>query len=258
MKPRTQHAQPHSFEYSDAPPAPYAAEALPQIDAEAARAEAAQLVDDASADAARLLEDARERALQLVDDGLARVAEIESSARQSGFDQGMGDGRAAAGAEMDEMLETMRGLVEMARVERYKIIEGAEPEIVRLALHVCERILNAHILVQPETVLEMARSAISRLVTRETVTVRVHPADIALMRDHRDRLMSMNDIDNLRLVEDQRVDRGGVVIDTESGTIDAKISTQLRQVRRLLAVEEPLSVAPSSEPPIINAPAQAS
>jgi flagellar assembly protein FliH len=90
------------------------------------------------------------------------------------------------------------------------------------------------------------------------VTVRVNPADIDTMRQHRDKLMAMNDIDNLRVIEDQRVDRGGVVIETEAGTIDAKISTQLREARRLLAVEDPISVGESSEPAIINPPAQAS
>ena len=241
-------------------------EPMPQIasyveqapDFDAARAEAAKIVDDASADAQRLIEEAKERALALVDDSERRANEIGEEARRLGHEQGVGDGRAAAQAEMDEMLETMRGLVEMARAERHKIIEGAEHEIVRLAVAISERILNAHVDVQPNTVLEMTRAAIARLVGRETVTVRVNPVDIELMREHRERLMSMNDIDNLRLIEDQRVDRGGVVIDTEAGTIDAKISTQLREVRRVLAVEDPLTVAPSKDAAIVNAPAQAS
>jgi len=234
------------------------AAAPPQVDFDKARAEAAKIVDDASADAQRLIEEAREHAVQLVADAEQRAAQIENESRQSGFEQGVGDGRTAAQAEMDEMLETMRGLVEIARVERHKIIEGAEPEIVRLSVAIAERILNAHLDVRHDAVLDTVRSAVTRLVTRETVTVRVNPSDIELMREHRDRIMSMNDIDNLRLIEDQRVDRGGVVIDTESGTIDAKMSTQLREVRRLLAVEDPISVAPSSGPPIVNAPAQAS
>jgi flagellar biosynthesis/type III secretory pathway protein FliH len=62
----------------------------------------------------------------------------------------------------------------------------------------------------------------------------------------------------MRVIEDQRVDRGGVVIETDAGTIDAKISTQLREVRRLLAVEDAISVSESSETAIINPPAQAS
>jgi flagellar assembly protein FliH len=228
------------------------------IDMDGARAEAARLIDDATADAERLLSDARERALQLVDDAQSGVDELHAAAKAEGFERGVSDGRTAAQAEMDEMLETMRGLVEMARLERHKIIQAAEPEIVRIAVAVCERILNAHLALEPAAVVEMVRAAISRVVTRETVTVRVNPADLEIMRENREGLMAMNDIDNMRLIEDQRVDRGGVVIDTDAGTIDAKISTQLREARRLLAVEEPVTVPPSNEPPIINATAQAS
>jgi flagellar assembly protein FliH len=159
---------------------------------------------------------------------------------------------------MDQMLETMRGLIEMARIERHKIIEGAEPEIVRLSVTIAERILTQHVALEPNTVLEMTRSAIARLVSRETVTVRVNPADLEVMREHREQLMAMNDIDNLRIIEDQRVDRGGVLLETDAGTIDAKVSTQLREVRRLLAVDDALAVNPSSEPALINPPAQAS
>ena len=224
----------------------------------AARAEAAKLIDDAAADAEELIRGAQERALLLIEDAQRRAAEIENDARAKGFEQGIGDGRNAAQAEMDEMLETMRGLIEMARAERHKIIQTAEPEIVRLSVAIAERILNAHVALDQTAVLEMTRAALTRLVNRETVTVRVNPIDIETMRQHREKLMSMNDIDNLRLIEDQRVDRGGVVIETDAGTIDAKISTQLREVRRLLAVEETISVSESAEPALINPPAQAS
>ena len=227
-------------------------------DFDALRAEAAKIIDDASADAEALLRDAKERSLELVQEAERRANALHEAAKSEGFEQGVSDGRAAASAEMDEMLETMRGLIEMARAERHKIIEGAEPEIVRLAVAVAERVLAQHIAVDRETVVEMTRSAVARLVNRETVTVRVNPADIEAMRDHRDRIMSMNAIDNMRIIEDQRVDRGGVVLETEAGTIDAKVSTQLREVRRLLAVDDPVSLAPSSEPALINPPAQAS
>jgi flagellar assembly protein FliH len=245
------------FSEMHAPPVA-ASPAAPEVDLDAVRAEAAKLIDDASAGAEALLRDAKARALSLIEEAERRVLEIETSAKRDGFDQGVSDGRAAAQAEMDQMLETMRGLIEMARIERHKIIEGAEPEILRLSVSIAERILAQHIAVEPNTVLEMTRSAIARIVSRETVTVRVNPADIEAMREHREQLMSMNDIDNLRIIEDQRVDRGGVLLETDAGTIDAKVSTQLREVRRLLAVDDALAVNPSSEPAIINPPAQAS
>lgn len=225
---------------------------------DAARAEAARILDQASADAQSLVQDAKERALELIDDAQRRAGEIRAQAQSEGFEQGTTDGRSAAQAEMDDMLETMRGLIEMARVERHKIVESAEAEIVRLSVAIAERVLNQHIALDTSAVVEMTRAAITRLVNRETVTVRVNPADIEMIREHREKLMAMNDIDNMRVIEDQRVDRGGVLIETDAGTIDAKISTQLREVRRLLAVDETISVGESNEPALINPPAQAS
>jgi len=230
----------------------------PEIDFEALRAEAAAIIDGAGRDAEALLRDAQQRAEALIADAQARVTQIEMQAHDGGFERGMTDGRASAKAEMDEMLETMRGLIEMARIERHKIIEGAEPEIIRLATAIAERILHKHVAVDASTVHDMTRNAITRIVSRENVTVRVNPADIESMRENREQLMMFNDIEHLRLIEDQRVDRGGVVIETEAGTIDAKVSTQLREVRRLLAVEEPLQLASSPDEELLHSPAQAS
>ena len=236
----------------------FAQSASEPVNPDAVRFEAAELIDAASRDAEALIRNAQQRALSLLEDAERRAIEAEAKAKEDGFAQGVSDGRTAAQAEMDEMLATMRGLVEMALAERHKIIEGAEPEIVRFSVAIAERILTQHIALDRNEVIEMVRSAITRLVNRETVTVRVNPADIETMREHREQLMAMNDIDNMRLIEDQRVDRGGVLIETDGGTIDAKISTQLREVRRLLAVEDGLSITPSIEPALLNPPAQAS
>ena len=230
----------------------------PAVDFEAVRAEAATLIDNASREAEALIRDAQNGAAAMIADAQARVAQIEKEAHEAGMEQGLSDGRASAQAEMEEMLGTMRGLIEMALIERHKIIEQAEPEIVRLSTAIAERILHKHVAIEPATVLEMARNAITRIVNRESVTVRVNPADIETMRENRERLMLFNDIEHMRVIEDQRVDRGGVVIETEAGTIDAKVSTQLREVRRLLAVEEPMQLPVSPDEELLHSPAQAS
>lgn len=230
----------------------------PSVDMEVVRAAAAALVDRASNDAEALIRDAHERAAALISEAQTRAVQIETEAHAAGYDRGAADGRASAQAEMDDMLETMRGLVEMARIERHKIIESAEPEILRLSTAIAERILHKHVALDQGTVLDMVRGAITRLVNRENVTVRVNPADLEAMRENRDRLMLFNDIEHMRVIEDQRVDRGGVVIETDAGTIDSKISTQLREVRRLLSVDERKAVVPAADGELVHAPAQAS
>ena len=230
---------------------------VPQVDWEAVKADAAAIVDRAAADADALLHEAQQRALEIVGQAQAEAARLEAQAREDGYGDGVALGKAAADAEAETMIRTMRELVESARAERRDLITSAEPELVRLALAIAERVVHQHIALEHSVVVDNVRQALTRLVTREVVTVRVNPADLEIMREHRDAIVTSTDVEHLRVVEDQRVDRGGVVIETESGTIDAKIATQLREARRAIAVDEPI-VAPSLADGVLQNPAQAS
>jgi len=217
----------------------------PAVDVAAVRAEAQAIIDDAARNAEMLIADAHTRARTLVEDAATRADAVVQEARKQGHGEGYQAGRDAADREMNDMLVTMRGLLEMARAERHKMMEDAEPELVKLALGIAERVLHQQIALDRGVVVEMAKTAIARLIERDTVTVRVHPADLERMRQHRDELIAIGDIRNLRVVEDQRVDRGGVVVDTDAGTIDARISTQLDEARKILHIEDDIVVEPA-------------
>jgi flagellar assembly protein FliH len=226
-------------DYPLAPPPP------PTIDVEQLRAEAEAVLERAAREAEDLLRDAHARARTLVEEASARANTTEHDARTKGHDEGFAQGREAADRDMNDMLVTMRSLLEMARIERHKLMEAAEPELVRLALGIAERVLRQQVALDRGVAVEMAKTAIARLIERDTVTVRVNPADLERMREHRDQLIAIGDIRNLRVVEDQRVDRGGVVVETTAGTIDARISTQLEEARKILHIEEDVVVEPA-------------
>lgn len=219
--------------------------------------ELTSLMQDVAHDARALLDRAHVDAIAMIGAARERVVTIENDAKAVGHEQGERDARASVDAEMADMLETMRGLVEMAREERHKIISEAEQEIVRLASSIAERIIHRTIATDDGIVLETVRSAISRITSRERVVVRVNPADLEIIRDHRDRVTAGADIEHLKIVEDQRVDRGGVVVETESGTIDGRISTQLRESHRVLDIDEPIEVRESPEAAVLAEAARA-
>ena len=206
----------------------------PGVDFDQVRADARALVDQAAADGEAILHDAAARAKEMVERANARVADIESQARARGHEEGLTAGRTAGHAELEEDVATMHELIESAREQRNDVIKSAEPELVRLAMAVAERVVYDHVAIDPNVVLENVRHALTRLVGREIVTVRVNPADAEILRKHREGTATSNDVEHLRIVEDQRVDRGGVVVETDAGTIDAKVSTQLREARRAL------------------------
>jgi flagellar assembly protein FliH len=208
------------------------------VDVERVRADAEALIDTATAQGEAILHDAAKRARAIVDDAVAQAAQIEAQAQAHGHDEGLAAGRAAAQAEFADATATMLELVESVRAQRHLVIEGAEPEIVRLAMAIAERIVHQQIATDPSVIVESVRHALTRLANREVITLRVNPADLETIRKHREEFANSSEIEHLRIIEDQRVDRGGVIVETEAGTIDAKIATQLREARRVLQVAE--------------------
>ena len=216
--------------------APVAIEAEP-IDWPALHQQAGDLLQTATADAEAILAEAHQRLRTIVESAQSGAAGITETARTEGWTGGHAEGIDAAEKEMEEMLATMRGLIDMARVERHKIVEGAESEIVKLAMGIAERILHKAVEVDREAVVAITKAAISDLVNRESITVRVNPIDLERMKQHRDSMLTLGETKHMRVIEDQRVDPGGVVVETEAGTHDAKISTQIEEAKRVLKLD---------------------
>ena len=224
--------------YAPAVPAAPPEPEIPQIDWDALHREAAVLLDDAGAQAIALLDDARARAKAVIDEAVRSAQGVQDAARADGHGAGMAEGKAEAERQMNDMLATMRNIVDMARAERRKVIETAEPELVRLAMDIAERVIHPQIALDPTVVIEMTKAAMGRLLDKETITVRVNPADLERVRGHRDEILAIGDVKHLRVLEDNRVDRGGIVMETESGTLDARVVTQVKEARRILHIDD--------------------
>ena len=233
------------------------APAVAVVDLQAVAQEADALIERGRQSAEQLVLAAQTQAKQLLAQAATGAAQVQSQARAEGLVQGQEAGRAEAAEQAREAIATLRELIESARVERRTIVDGAESELVKLALAIAERIVHREIEVAPDVVIGMVHVGLSRLSGRESVTIRVNPGDAVTIREHREVLLAAGDVEGVRIVEDQRVDRGGVVIETESGTIDAKIGTQLREARRLFSPDEPIAL-PSSDEGLLHSSAQAS
>jgi flagellar assembly protein FliH len=213
-----------------------------KIDFETLRMDAEAIVERAALDAESLIKQAESMSLELIESAQTKIAQLEEEARDSGRESGFTQGHEAANAELQPVITTMRQMLEGIREQREAVIIAAEPELVRLAVAIAERIMHLEISTNPNVVVENVRSALTRLVSREVVTLRVNPVDHDAIRQYRDSIVAASDVEHLRIIEDQRVDRGGVLVETDAGTIDSKIATQLREAKRAILSEEQIAL----------------
>jgi flagellar assembly protein FliH len=113
-----------------------------------------------------------------------------------------------------------------------------EARAVELSLRIAEKVLSATLDVQPERVVDVVRGALRCLVDRERVVVQVNTLDLDLVRDAVEPLAAtLGGIDTLEVQEDRRVGRGGALVRSLAGEVDATIETKLERAREVLEAE---------------------
>ena len=84
-----------------------------------------------------------------------------------------------------------------------------------------------------DVVVNIVKDTLKRVVDKDLVRIRVNVADTPAIKSRRDEIASLVDgIRNLEIVEDRRIGLGGTVIETNAGRLDARIETQLDEIRR--------------------------
>ena len=84
----------------------------------------------------------------------------------------------------------------------------------------------------------MVRGALRCLVDRERVTVQVNTLDLELVREAIEPLVSaIGGVEHFEVQEDRRVIRGGALVRSAAGEVDATIETKLERAREVLEAE---------------------
>lgn len=171
--------------------------------------------------------------------GVFDPAEVVTGAYSRGIDEG----RRLAEAKFQESLakirqeEDERIALIMAGIsgQLHELQKTIESDAYRFALAVAERIVKHEVAVQDDIVIAQIREAIQRIVGVESIKLRVHPTDESVVQAHRNAfLSSLGNVRELIIEADEGVERGGCIIESASGNIDARISTQLRQIEAAL------------------------
>jgi type III secretion protein L len=167
-----------------------------------------------------MIEDAEHAAEALLTETDAEVEKLVQDAAQAGQQEGF----LAA--------ENMRA--DLATLEE-RLLTEVGGEVVRAALRTAEELLRAERETRPETMVDIVATALGSAKDAREVRLRANPADVPILRQHQQRLLSaVGRAKEIDIREDRKVARGGVLIQTESGVIDAQLQTQLDELANLL------------------------
>jgi flagellar assembly protein FliH len=201
--------------------------------------------------AQKVRQEAEEEASRIVGESEKRVAELEASAQsrleaaereaaKRGREEGREEGYKEGVSEADRLVGRLHVILDRAMDKRAEILQETEAQVVELVLLVAKKVVKVISENQKSVVIQNISQALRKLKTKSDVIVRVNLADLQLATEHvKDFVQMTENSKKMQIVEDSTVDRGGCVIETDFGEIDARIASQLNELE-----ERILDVAP--------------
>lgn len=158
---------------------------------------------------------------------------------RDGTTAGEASGRAIAQAAADTRLRA----IESSLAVRIEAVESRldaaildwDSRVAELALAVARRIVGEVCEVPGAAATHVARMALKKLGSEFRVVLRCHPLDLDILERERELWHGRSSSRRIELLEDDSIGRGGVVIETDTGTIDARIPRLTDAVERALA-----------------------
>jgi len=195
----------------------------------AARSQSSLSLDETSTEAPHDIEqDDATRARLALDD-----------AYEKGFENGKTESAKVLQSELEKKLNEMGGsfgllVTEFGReVEQYKV--DLEKDVIALATAIAKRVVAREIAVDESAVLSHAQEAIRKIIGVDKIKIHVNPSDEEYIREHRNGLSNYADsVKEIAIEPDSKVERGGCIIESELGNVDARISTQLQLIEESL------------------------
>ncbi len=183
-------------------------------------------------DAARqIILQAEEKAGAIIATASAEADGIRSAAYEEGYREGL-----------NRLESGLQALVEQAaniEMDAQRQIEdfwtSIEPDLLKLAVEIAGKIVRKNIEENDEFVVMTVKEGLRQLRERQDLRIRVNPSDYELVHKHKDDIISSCDgIRTVEVIDDRRVDRGGCVIESGNGYLDARIETQFNEVEKAL------------------------
>ena len=210
-----------------------------QVDAQKARTQAQEIVNEAE-----------KKAADIIDKAEQSEAATQKKAFTEGFDAGREAGYKEGKAEVSRLIERLHTMLERTMDKRQQILAETEQQIVDLVLLMTRKVVKVISENQRNVVTSNIIHALRKVKGRADVILRVNLADVGLTTEHtKDFLAAAENIKNITVVEDLSVDAGGCIIETDFGSVDARIASQLHELEQRILDISPIktrAAAPDS------------
>lgn len=147
---------------------------------------------------------------------------------QDGYQAGVEKGREEAVMSAKELFERVKKIHEEMLRQKVEIFEKNEEELIELAYQIAVKIVKKEIEIDKNIIKNNLMEALKKVPISKSITIIVNWEDLEYIKSIKNQLFSeIQGVEKIEIVENKSIERGGCILETSMGTIDATISSQL-------------------------------
>lgn len=173
----------------------------------------------------RSIEDERERQFKLA----------QQFGYEEGYRQGLHEGTLEAHNQYKEAIDYANSIIKQAEADWKRRVAESEPFLINLSIEIAKKVILRELQLDKQTVTQMVKETLKLSSELKEITILVHSDDYPMLRSHMDELqLLVSSQANIILLPDHSITSGGCMIRTSLGTLDARVDTQLAEIREAL------------------------
>jgi len=171
--------------------------------------------------------------------GKRNVADTFEKGKAEGFAAGEKAGydkaKAAFDAEIAKLKDQTSKFLKQLEDTKKTMINGLEHILLRFCVELTKKIVSCELTTNTDMIAATIKRALAMIADRDNLLIRVSPGDMEAASGNKDFLSSVTErLENVRIEVDARIPKGGCIVESNSGLVDARLGVQLDEVEELV------------------------
>ena len=159
---------------------------------------------------------------------------------QEGYQEGEKEGRKEIVESARDIMIRAQSIIEEAIKIKTDVLKKNEQNIIEIALEIAKKIIKKEIEGDKTIVKKNLEIALQKIPISKKMTIILNWEDLEYVREIKKQLISeIHGVEQIEIIEDHRLEKGGCILETSIGTIDASINSQMEILyKNLLEIGE--------------------
>ncbi|MDF2668700.1 MAG: flagellar biosynthesis protein [Paenibacillus sp.] len=166
---------------------------------------------------------------------LKHVEQAKQNGHETGYQKGYSEAQKSIQDQYEQLIVSAKSIIEHGTILKQQMIQEAEPFLIELSCSIAEKVIGRQLSLEPEWVIASIRKVLQRKREQGVISLCVSPSQFAFVQDFREELqLSLDSQAELQVLPDPSVGEFGCVVRSSFGSIDARVDTQLEEIKAAL------------------------